>query len=274
MNVLVFNCGSSSPKYKVISMPSEEEVAGGEAQRIGPKTAEPSRILHRTPAGEETFQVDMPDHAAAGREVIQLLAGSGTLEPHAIGHRMVHGGSMFRDCAVVTSEVIRGLEDVQALAPLHNPPATDLVRGCQAHFDDVPQVVVFDTAFHATIPAHAHTYALPRKLAQDMHIRKYGFHGTSHEFVANEAAAFLGISMSKFNAVSCHLGSGGASLCAIANGESIDNTMGYSPLQGLMMSTRCGDIDPAVALQLLARTQGDAGTAQVSASIDLDSRTT
>jgi acetate kinase len=157
----------------------------------------------------------------------------------------------------VTHEVIDVIRELIPLAPLHNPATVAGLESAIAEFPDVPHVAVFDTAFHSTIPAAARTYALPAELARERGYRKYGFHGTSHCFVAQEAARFLGMPLAKLSAVSCHLGSGGASLCAIAGGQSVDNTMGYSPLQGLVMSTRSGDLDPAIALSLVARAQGD-----------------
>lgn len=258
MKILVFNCGSSSLKYKLIEMPSATQVAGGEAQRVGPKTTEPARILHRVGKGEqETHYVEMADHGAAFEQVMVLLRADPKLVPDAIGHRMVHGGTIFSQPAVVTRQAIDDLHRVERLAPLHNPPATALIEAVTARYPDLPQVVVFDTAYHATIPDRARTYALPRFLRADLGFRKYGFHGTSHQYVVEEASRFLGIPLDEFNAVSCHLGSGGASLCAVVGGKSVDNTMGYSPLQGLVMSTRCGDLDPAVALRLLAMNDGD-----------------
>ncbi|HUW83894.1 MAG TPA: acetate kinase [Phycisphaerae bacterium] len=257
MKVLVFNCGSSSLKYKLLEMPSARMLAGGEAQRVGPPTAQPACIYHRTNGDQQQHQVDMPNHAVAFQEVMKLLTSDTRLAPDAVGHRMVHGGTRFADHAIVDEAVIGELEAIQDLAPLHNPPATALVRACQSRYPHLPQVVVFDTAFHAAIPDYAYTYALPRDLMSELGIRKYGFHGTSHQYVVEEAARLLDRPLDEFNAVSCHLGSGGASLCAVVNGRSVDNTMGYSPLQGLMMSTRCGDLDPAVALQLLTFAGGD-----------------
>lgn len=256
MNVLVFNCGSSSLKYRLLRMPEERELAGGEAQRVGPPTAEPSRILHRVEGREEKIVVPMRSHAEAFAEVMKLL-GSPELRPDVVGHRMVHGGSRFRENAVVGDDTLPALEEINELAPLHNPPQAALVAACRARYPGLPQVLVFDTAFHSTIPEHARTYALPAELARELGLYKHGFHGTSHRYVAEEAARFLGRKLDDFNAVSCHLGSGGASLCAIRGGRSIDNTMGYSPLQGLVMSTRCGDLDPALTLRLLARSGGD-----------------
>lgn len=255
MNILVFNCGSSSLKYRLIAMPGASEVAGGEAQRVGPPTAEPARILHRVRGVESIHQVDMPDHGVAFEQVMKLLLSDEQLIPDAVGHRVVHGGTRFAQPTIVDAAVLSGLEAVSGMAPLHNPPAMALIHACQARYPDLPQVIVFDTAFHQTIPERAYTYPLPRTVREDLGIRKYGFHGTSHQYVAEKAAEMLGRPMERLNAVSCHLGSGGASLCAIVNGQSVDNTMGYSPLQGLVMSTRCGDLDPAVALRLLAQYQ-------------------
>ncbi len=256
MNILVLNCGSSSLKYRLISMPGEKELAAGEAQRIGPKTAEPARIVHRCNARETIHVAPMANHAAAFDQIMAILARDAALIPNVIGHRVVHGGSHFSRPAVVDREAIKVLKAIQGLAPLHNPPATALIEACRSRYTSLPQVAVFDTAFHATIPDYARTYALPQALRDDMGIRKYGFHGTSHQYVVEEAARFLGRPLDSFNAVSCHLGSGGASLCAVVNGESVDNTMGYSPLQGLVMSTRCGDLDPGVTLKLLVEELG------------------
>ena len=257
MNVLVFNCGSSSLKYKLISMPEKIELAGGEAQRVGPPTAQPPCVIHRTDGHEETFQVDMPDHAVAFEEVMKILKRTPQLQPDVVGHRLVHGGAIFKNHAIVNEKVLEELQTTKSLAPLHNPPAITLVEACCKLYPDLPQVLVFDTAYHSTIPEYARVYALPGYIRNDLGIRKYGFHGTSHQYVANETANFLSIPIEKFNAVSCHLGSGGASLCAIVNGKSIDNTMGHSPLQGLIMSTRCGDLGAAVVMQLIAKNVGN-----------------
>jgi len=256
MNILVFNCGSSSLKYKMIDMPGGTELAGGEAQRVGPPTAQPSCIIHRMNGKEETFQVEMSDHAAAFEEVMKLLSRKMKLQPDAVGHRLVHGGTIFKKHAVVNDRVFKDLETTKPLAPLHNPPAITLVDACRRLYPDLPQILVFDTAYHSTIPEHARTYALPKYIREDLGIRKYGFHGTSHQYVASQAAKLLDIPIDKFNAVSCHLGSGGASLCAIVNGKSIDNTMGYSPLQGLIMSTRSGDVASDVVMRLMVENLG------------------
>ncbi len=250
--VLVFNCGSSSLKYRLIEMPSERQLAGGEAQRVGPPTAKASSIFH-TVNGQTTEHVTrMPDHATAFDEVIRLLAMEENFQPAVFGHRIVHGGDVFAQHALVDSHVLETLQHINPLAPIHNPPQIALVKICLDRYPDKPQVLVFDTAYHQTIPDYARTYALPLALREELGLHKYGFHGTSHNYVAEEAAKMLKLPLCELDAVSCHLGSGGASLCAIESGKSIDNTMGYSPLQGLLMSTRCGDLDASLALDLMA----------------------
>ncbi len=256
MKILSLNCGSSSLKYRLYRWPDETELVGGEAVRIGPPTSEPAQISHRHKQETETHRIDMPDHATAFEAINDLLTDGGC-EPDAIGHRMVHGGEEFTTHALVTDEVMSRLSSIEDLAPLHNPPAMRLLDSCRDLYTGIPQTVIFDTVFHATLPEPACTYALPRNLRRDLGLRKYGFHGISHQYVTQRTAKYLGISNDSFNAVSCHLGSGGASLCAVRNGQSVDNTMGFSPLQGLIMSTRCGDVDPAVVLKLLSRYQCD-----------------
>lgn len=257
MNILVFNCGSSSLKYRIIRMPDETELAGGEAQRIGPKTKEPSRILHRESGQEECVVTEMKDHHEAFEKILTLLNSKKNLTPHAMGHRVVHGGQIFGDHVIIDDSVIDNLVSIQDLARIHNPPATNLIKACRKISPGIPQVAVFDTAFHSSIPEYAYTYALPERERKALGVRKYGFHGTSHAFVAEVAAGMVGKKKEELNAVSCHLGSGGASLCAIRNGKSVDNTMGFSPLQGLVMSTRCGDLDPSVTLRLLSENSWD-----------------
>ena len=262
MNILILNCGSSSLKYQLIEMPSESVIAGGEAQRVGPVTAEPSCIFHQVKDRRERLDVRMNDHKSAFEEIFRLFQNEIKMPIHAIGHRVVHGGEFLRRPTVVDPETIAILKDCQSLAPLHNPRTVEVIEACRERYPELPQVAVFDTAFHSTIPEYARTYALPGKLREELGIRKYGFHGTSHQFVAEEASSYLGIRMRDLNAVSCHLGSGGASLCAIVGGKSVDNTMGYSPLQGLIMSTRCGDLDPALILRSLHRSNGNGGSTE------------
>ncbi|MEI7640020.1 MAG: acetate/propionate family kinase [bacterium] len=257
MNVLVFNCGSSSLKYRFISMPDEKQICSGEAQRIGAKTAEPARIIHKENGKEEVIQVDMGSHGEAFNEVLKILKRKVGNAPDVLGHRVVHGAEIFKGSVIIDAAAIEGLRKTLDLAPLHNPPALALIEACHKMYPELPQVAVFDTGYHATIPEYAKTYALPKWVRDKFAIKKYGFHGTSHQFVVEETAKLMNIPIEKFNAVSCHLGSGGASLCAVVNGKSVDNTMGYTPQPGLVMSTRSGDIDPAIALKILGLSGGD-----------------
>ncbi len=199
----------------------------------------------------------MNNHESAFQKIIKLAASEAGLAPDLIAHRMVHGGSRYQGSVLVDPSFLEALDKIKHLAPSQNPPATRVIHACGQLCPGLPQVVAFDTAYHATIPEYAYTCALPMELRDSLGLRKYGFHGISHEYVVNKAADFQWHPLEKFNAVSCHLGSGGASLCAVRHGRSIENTMGYSPLQGLIMSTRCGDLGPAVTMQLLARTNGD-----------------
>jgi len=262
MDVLVFNCGSSSLKYRLVRMPEERELIGGEAQRVGPRTTEPPAILHSVNGRVEKHAAIMPDHASAFEQIMKLLMRERDMLPDVIAHRVVHGGGIFSRSVLINENTLAALESIKSMAPIHNPPATNLIRACRERYPDLPQVAAFDTAFHATIPDYARTYALPREIRERFGVRKYGFHGISHQYVTAEAARFLGKAIEKFSGVSCHLGSGGASLCAVVNGQSVDNTMGYSPLQGLLMSTRCGDIDPAVVLRMLGSAAYDRVTVE------------
>ncbi|MFA7160304.1 MAG: acetate/propionate family kinase, partial [Kiritimatiellia bacterium] len=261
MKILVFNCGSSSLKYRLLDMPAGREISGGEARHVGPPTAEPAVIAYRSGTVESAVRVKMKDHAEAFGAIMKLLEGS-SLSPDAVAHRLVHGGRKFAAPAVIGKKNMGALDATRRLAPLHNPPAIDLIGECGRRYPGLPQVAVFDTAFHAAMPPCAREYTLPRRLTRALGIRKYGFHGTSHEYVAEETAKFIGKPLEKLSAVSCHLGSGGASLCAIVNGRSVDNTMGFSPLQGLVMSTRCGDIDPAIVMNLLAENTGNSAAVE------------
>lgn len=256
MNILIFNCGSSSLKYKMLALPEEKSLASGEAQRVGAPTAEKPYILHNTENGQKRFEVEMETHGVAFDSIMKLLREESNTQVDAFGHRIVHGGEWFTEPTLITEDVLEKLHRTERLAPIHNPPAIGLIEECCKRRPKIPQVAVFDTAFHKTIPPYAHTYALPDRLRNQEGIRKYGFHGTSHGYVVEEGARFLNCSLYDFNAVSCHLGSGGASLCAVKNGCSVDNTMGFSPLQGLMMSSRCGDLDPTLPLRYLTRADG------------------
>lgn len=258
MNIFVLNCGSSSLKYRMISMPDGEEILGGEVQRIGSKTAESSRIVHRV-SGRETTTIPLTitNYSEAFREVVRLVEMDTSFPPEVFAHRLVQGGSEFPASTILSENDYALLERVKDLAPIHNPPVVELIEECNRRYPGIPQAVILDTAFHSTIPEYARTYPLPEEIREELGIRKYGFHGISHQYVTEAASEFLHVQLEKFNAVSCHLGSGGASLCAIVGGRSVDNTMGFTPLQGLVMSTRSGDIGPAVVLRMLAYSAGD-----------------
>lgn len=257
MNVLSLNVGSSSLKYCVRRMPDEALLCHGEARRVGAPTAQAPEIVHHT--GDETKQITLDSHEynRAFAVILDVLIQDAAARPDVVSHRIVHGGTRFDEPVIADGQTIEQLEAIQHLAPIHNPPAIAMLKVCRDQMADVPQVCVFDTAFHASIPEYASAYPLPGALTKELGIRKYGFHGISHQYVATEAAAVLGKPLEELNAVSCHLGSGGASLCAIRDGRSVDNTMGLTPLQGLVMSTRSGDIDPGLVLRLLHRSDGN-----------------
>ena len=251
MNILVLNCGSSSLKYRLIAMPDEVELAGGEAQRVGPPTAEPSRIVHRVRGqASQTHFVRMANHAAAFSGIMNLLSEEAAFKPEAIGHRVVHGGEKCHDSSKITAEIKDIIRECATLAPLHNPPNLGGIEACERVFSGTPNVAVFDTAFHHSMPPASYLYAIPYEYYEKYGIRKYGFHGTSHKFVAQATADFLGRHLEDLKLITCHLGNG-ASITAINQGKSIDTSMGMTPLNGLVMGTRCGDIDPAVVLYLV-----------------------
>ena len=249
MNVLVINCGSSSLKYQLISSDTEEVLAKGLCERIG---IDGSAITH-TPAGGEKVmeEVPMPDHTEAVRLVIEKLTDDkvGVIksldEIDAVGHRIVHGGEKFASSVVITDKVQKAIEDCNDLAPLHNPANLIGVNSCKAIMPNVPMVAVFDTAFHQTMPKKAYLYGLPYEYYDKYKVRRYGFHGTSHDFVSKRAAEILGKSRDDLKIIVCHLGNG-ASISAVDHGKSVDTSMGLTPLEGLIMGTRSGDIDPAI----------------------------
>ncbi|MBP5310049.1 MAG: acetate kinase [Lachnospiraceae bacterium] len=249
MNVLVINCGSSSLKYQLISSDTEEVLAKGLCERIG---IEGSAITHQ-PAGKDkvTTRVDMPDHTSAVKYVIEKLTDPcvgvvGSLdEIDAVGHRIVHGGERFNTSVVINDEVIKAIEECNDLAPLHNPANLIGINACKKLMPNVPMVAVFDTAFHQTMPKKAFLYGLPYEYYEKYKVRRYGFHGTSHDFVSERAAQMLNKKREDLKIIVCHLGNG-ASVTAVDHGKSIDTSMGLTPLEGLIMGTRSGDIDPAI----------------------------
>jgi acetate kinase len=252
VKVLVVNCGSSSIKFKLYAMPEGEVLVKGLVQRIGEPEGE---IALSSPSGSVTIEERVPYHAAGLRRAMELLATSDATplssieEIDAVGHRVVHGGERFTGTVRIDDDVVEALEDHVELAPLHNPPNILGIRVVRELLPDVPQVAVFDTAFHQTMPPRAYLYALPREMHTELRIRRYGFHGTSHRYVAQRAAEMLGRDPADTNVITCHLGNG-ASIAAVRGGESVDTSMGFTPLEGLVMGTRCGDIDPAIVLYL------------------------
>ncbi|MBQ7103408.1 MAG: acetate kinase [Anaerotignum sp.] len=256
MKVLVLNCGSSSLKYQLIDMETEGVLAKGLCERIG---IEGSRLKHQ-PAGKDAVIFDdyQEDHSVSVKMVLDALTHpeygvvKSMSEINAVGHRVVHGGEYFANSVIINQEVIAAIEKCCELAPLHNPANLIGIAACDKIMPGVPQVAVFDTAFHQTMPERAYMYALPYEYYEKYKIRRYGFHGTSHRFVSEEVAKMLGRPYEETKTVTCHLGNGG-SICAVRNGKSIDTTMGFTPLEGLVMGTRAGDIDAAVITYLMEK---------------------
>jgi acetate kinase len=254
MNVLVINAGSSSLKYQLFNILKGEVLAKGIAERIGMNE---SVIKHSINGGEvKPLMVDMPNHRVAAQAVLTVLTSDehGVLknmnEIDAVGHRVVHGGEKFATSVLITPEVKKAIRACFDLAPLHNPPNMTGIEACEEAMPGVPQVAVFDTAFHQTMPPKAYMYALPYELYERLGIRKYGFHGTSHSYVSRRAAEILGKPYDSLKIITCHLGNG-SSIAAIQNGKCIDTSMGLTPLAGICMGTRCGDIDPAIVTFLM-----------------------
>ncbi len=242
--ILLLNCGSSSIKYQVIDADDESVLATGLVQKIGLATG---TIDHTTDGRMEHLDQPIPDHGEALRLVVKAFDsyGPSLAEVKAVGHRTVHGGERFRHTVRIDADVIQGLRDLSPLAPLHNPPGIAGIEAAMAVLPDVPHVAVFDTAFFSTLPAEAYTYAIDAELAHAHTIRKYGFHGTSHSYVSKKVAEVLGSDLEDLNQIVCHLGNG-ASISAIRGGVAVETSMGLTPLQGLVMGTRPGDVDPGL----------------------------
>ena len=257
MNILVINCGSSSLKYQLINSETEDVLAKGLCERIGI-----DGMLTYQPAGgeKEKSEKAMPTHTEAIKFVIEALTNEKTGviksldEVGAVGHRIVHGGEKFTASTVLTAETIQAIEECSDLAPLHNPANLIGVRACQELMPNVPMVAVFDTAFHQTMPKTAYLYGLPYEYYENYKVRRYGFHGTSHSFVSKRTAEIIGKPYEDCKIIVCHLGNG-ASLSAVMNGKSVDTSMGLTPLEGLVMGTRSGDIDPAI-IEFVAKKEG------------------
>ena len=247
MKVLVINAGSSSLKYQLIDMATEEAIAKGLCERIGMD----GKITHKTSTGVEiSYEVAFPTHKEAFEELTKVLtSGEGKVidsldEVSAIGHRAVHGGEKFSSSVIIDEEMMQTMDDLADLAPLHNPPGLTGMRACKEVFgEDVPMVGVFDTAFHQTMPAKAYIYPIPYEYYEKYRIRRYGFHGTSHRFVSNRLAEITG--KKDMKVITCHLGNG-SSMAAVMNGKCVDTSMGITPLEGVVMGTRSGSMDPAV----------------------------
>lgn len=258
MNILVINCGSSSLKYQLINSESEEVLAKGLCERIG---IDGSCITHQPKGGEKVkTEIAMPTHTQAVAAVIEKLTDEkvgvvkSLAEIDAVGHRIVHGGEKFASSVVIDAEVMKAIEDCNDLAPLHNPANLIGINSCKEIMPDVPMVAVFDTAFHQTMPKKAYLYGLPYEYYEKYKVRRYGFHGTSHDFVSNRVAEIIGRKREDLKIIVCHLGNG-ASVSAVKNGKCVDTSMGLTPLEGLIMGTRSGDIDPAI-VSFLADKEG------------------
>ena len=249
MNILVINCGSSSLKFQLIDSETEKCIAKGLCERIG---IEGSQITYTPDGGEKEQTVTpMPDHTEAIRLVLEALTNEKTGvvksldEIGAVGHRIVHGGEKFAASTIITDEVMKAIEECNDLAPLHNPANLIGINACKKLMPTTPMVAVFDTAFHQTMPEEAYMYGLPYEYYEKYKIRRYGFHGTSHSYVSKKAAEVLGKKYEDLKIIVCHLGNG-ASVSAVKNGKCVDTSMGLTPLEGLIMGTRSGDIDPAI----------------------------
>ncbi|HUV31293.1 MAG TPA: acetate kinase [Acidobacteriota bacterium] len=256
MKILVLNCGSSSVKYQLIDTKSQVALAKGSVTRIAMSASVVTHKPHDRP--QVTISAEILDHIVAVEYVVSILMSKnhGVIkeksEIDAIGHRVVHGGEEFKDSALITPELMSTLRSLIELAPLHNPHNIRGINACQKTLPGIPQVAVFDTAFHQQMPPHAYIYGLPYVFYTRYGIRRYGFHGTSHQYVSQRAADILGTSISDLRIVTAHLGNG-ASMSAIDKGISVDTSMGFTPLEGLLMGTRSGDLDPAIILHIMAR---------------------
>lgn len=249
MKILVINCGSSSLKYQLIDMDGEKVLAKGLVERIG---IDGSMLTHK-PSGKNKVVIEnfIPDHKTGIKMVLAELTDpvNGVIkdmcEISAVGHRVLHGGNKYTKSVLITSDVMDAVKTCSVLAPLHNPASITGINACKSLMQNTPMTIVFDTAFHMTMPDYAYMYALPYELYEKNHIRRYGFHGTSHKYVSNEAAKMLNKPISELKIITVHIGNG-SSVAAVKNGKCVDTSMGLTPLEGLVMGTRCGDMDPAI----------------------------
>ena len=256
MKILVLNCGSSSIKYKLFDMDKNEVIAQGGIEKIGMKGS--FLKLTKADGGKELIERDIPEHTCGVKFIFEILTGKefGVInslnEINAVGHRMVHGGEKFNKSVLLTPDVLKAFEACNDLAPLHNPANLKGVNAVKELLPDIPQVGVFDTAFHQTMPDYAYLYAIPYEYYQKYGVRRYGFHGTSHRFVSGEICKYLGIKAEGSRIITCHIGNGG-SITAVKDGKSVDTTMGLTPLEGIMMGTRSGDIDGGAVTFLMEK---------------------
>jgi acetate kinase len=256
MKILVLNCGSSSVKYKLLDMTTNEELGSGGVEKLGMKG---SFLKHTRKDGQKVMlEGEILEHQVAVEYILGVLTSKkhGAIksmeEINAVGHRVVHGGEKFNTSVLITDEVIKKIEECIDIAPLHNPPNLAGIRAINELLPDVPQVAVFDTAFHQTMPDYAYMYGIPYALYQKYGIRRYGFHGTSHRYVSRRACEFLGLDYEKTKVITAHIGNG-ASITAVKDGKSIDTSMGFTPIEGLMMGTRSGDVDLGVVTFLMEK---------------------
>jgi acetate kinase len=249
--VLVINAGSSSIKYQLVDVDSRAALASGIVERIGEAV---SPLTHKSGGRKQAAEAAVPDHTTGLRAVLKLFAEHGpdlsAVGLVGVGHRVVQGADVYTAATVITPAVIAAIEELSPLAPLHNPANLQGIRAAVDAFPELPQVAVFDTAFHATLPPAAHTYAIPPEVARSLRIRRYGFHGTSHQYVARETARAMGRAPEDVNIITVHIGSG-CSITAVRAGRSVETSMGLTPLEGLVMGSRCGDIDPAIIFHLV-----------------------
>ncbi|MEA4976749.1 MAG: acetate kinase [Paludibacter sp.] len=256
MKILVLNCGSSSVKYKLLDMTTHEELGSGGVEKLGMKG---SFLKHTRKDGQKVIlEGEILEHQVAVEYILGVLTSKkhGAIktidEINAVGHRVVHGGEKFNSSVLINEEVIKKIEECIDIAPLHNPPNLAGIRAISELLPDVPQVAVFDTAFHQTMPDYAYMYGIPYALYQKYGIRRYGFHGTSHRYVSRRACEFLGLDYEKTRVITAHIGNG-ASITAVKDGKSIDTSMGFTPIEGLMMGTRSGDVDLGVVTFLMEK---------------------
>lgn len=265
MKILVLNCGSSSIKYKLFDMTTKEVLGQGGMEKVGMKG---SFLKHEKQDGQKVlFEGEILEHQTGIEYILGVLISkdhgclSSLDEINAVGHRVVHGGEKFNSSVLIDSDVIAKMEECIEMAPLHNPPNLAGIKAVTELMPNIPQVGVFDTAFHQTMPDYAYMYAIPYSLYTKYSIRRYGFHGTSHRYVSQRGAEFLGLDPNNSKIITCHIGNGG-SISAIKNGKSVDTSMGFTPVEGLMMGTRCGDIDLGVVTYLMDKEM--IGTASAS----------